>query len=432
MKRFFTLGRLIAGTGLAALLVAGFASGQSQPALMAFVGAKLIDGTGGDPIDNAILLVSEGRVVGVGSMAAMTIPADTPTIDVSGKVIMPGLINGHGHVGDTDGMRGGQYSRENVIRDLRLYAHYGITTVVSLGGDGQASFELRDAQNTPDLNRSRLFVAGEVVTGRTPAEAVAVVERNHRAGVDFIKIKVDGNLGSAQRMAPEVYTAVIERAHELGLPVASHLYYLDDARALVAAGTDFIAHSIRDQPVDDAFIAQVKRAGVYYSPTLMRDVSTFAYESEPEFFRDPFFLEAADMAVVAALRDSARQARIRNSPAAQANKAALGVALRNLNQLAAAGVPIVMGTDSGPPGRFQGYFEHAEMDMMANDAGLTPRQVIASATGGAAAALKLKGVGTLEPGNWADFLVLAADPLVDIANTRSLESVWIAGNRMPD
>ena len=398
----------------------------------AFVGAKLIDGTGAEPMENAVMVVEAGRVVAVGDAGQVAVPAGARVVDVRGKVIMPGLINAHGHVGMSVGLKAGDFSRENVLRDLRINARYGVTTVVSLGGGGQPSIDVRNEQNQPRLDRARLFVAGQVVTGSTPMEAMAVVDENRRVGVDFIKIKVDGDTGSAQRMAPEVFSAVIDHAHQLGLPVASHLYYLEDARALVAAGTDMIAHSIRDQIVDEAFITMVKEAGVYYCPTLMRDVSTFIYESEPAFLEDPFFRREVGEDVLAELRDPARQVRIKHSRSAQTNKVALRVAWANLKKLADAGVPIVMGTDSGPPSRFVGYFEHLEMEMMAREAGLEPMQVIVAATGVAARELKLAEVGTLEEGKWADFLVLAEDPLVDMAHTRSLESVWIAGNRVPE
>ena len=232
-------------------------------------------------------------------------------------------------------------------------------------------------------------------------------------------------------MSKEVFTAVIGYANARGVPVAAHLYYLDDARELVAAGVDYIAHSIRDRVVDDAFIAQARKAGVYYCPTLMRDVSTYIYESEPDFFADPLFLAEMGPGILDELRDPDRQSRIRTNLQAQENKDALRVALINLKKLADAGVPIVMGTDGGPPGRFQGYFEHLEMEMMVERAGLSPMQVIVAATGGAASSLKLTEVGTLESGKWADFLVLAKDPLADIAYTRSFESVWIAGNEVP-
>lgn len=431
MKTCFSIFRWVLIVVVAGLVQA-FANESEGGSATAFVGAKIIDGSGALPIEDGIMIVRGGRIVEVGAVGEVAVPKGARVVDVQGKVIIPGLINGHGHVGRTEGLQGGRYSKENVLRDLQLNARYGVTTVVSLGGDELPSIEIREAEGEDDLDRARLLVAGQVVTGETPAKAKAVVDFNEQTGVDFIKLKVDGKEGSSQRMAPEVFTAVIDHAHALGLPVAAHLYYLEDARALVAAGADYIAHSIRDQLVDDEFVAKVKEAGVYYCPTLMRDVSTFVYEAEADFFADPFFLKEVAPELLASLRDPVRQERVRADRTAQANKIALGVALKNLKKLADAGVPIVMGTDGGPPGRFQGYFEHLEMEMMVRDAGISPMQVIVAATGGAARALNLEEVGTLEEGKWADFVVLAKDPLEDIANTRSLESVWIAGNRVPE
>jgi imidazolonepropionase-like amidohydrolase len=164
----------------------------------------------------------------------------------------------------------------------------------------------------------------------------------------------------------------------------------------------------------------------------MREVSTFVYGSVPDFFADPFFRKAADPAVLAALEAPARQKAARDNPTGNRYRDALEVASRNLKRLVAAGIPIAMGTDTGPPARFQGYFEHLELERMAA-AGLTPQETLVAATSGAAACLGLTGkVGSLVPGAWADFLVLKEDPLVDVRRTRTLESAWIAGNRVPD
>jgi imidazolonepropionase-like amidohydrolase len=231
-------------------------------------------------------------------------------------------------------------------------------------------------------------------------------------------------------MAPEIYKSVIDEAHKKGLRVAVHLFYLADAKAVLDAGADFIAHSVRDAPVDDAFIAVLKRRDVCYCPTLMREVSTFVYESTPSWFADPFFLKHADMAAVDALKQPARQQAMADSKAARRYKAGLEVANANLKKLSEAGVTIAMGTDTGPPARFQGYFELMELEMMAK-AGLTPRQVLASATRDAARCMKLDAeVGTLEPDKWADFVVLNADPLANISNVRKIDAVYVAGNRL--
>jgi imidazolonepropionase-like amidohydrolase len=215
--------------------------------------------------------------------------------------------------------------------------------------------------------------------------------------------------------------------------VAAHLFYLEDARGLLDAGADLLAHSVRDREMDTAFISALKERGTCLSPTLVREVSTYVYAEEPSFFTDPFFLKHADSGVLAELRKPERQEAVRKSPAATRYREALAVARRNLKALADAGVPIAFGTDSGPPARFQGYFEHLELDQMV-EAGLTPRQALLAATSVAARCVGLAGqVGTLEPGAWADFLVFREDPLVDVRRSRSLESVWIAGERLaPD
>src|SRR6185369_9300073 len=317
----------------------------------------------------------------------------------------------------------------NVRKDLRTYAAYGVTTVYSLGDDQAAGIAARDAQRTPSLDRARLFVAGPVLAPKNVDEARKLVDEDAAMKVDIVKIRVDDNLGTTPKMAPEIYKAVIDEAHKKGLRVAVHLFYLDDAKAVLDAGADFIAHSVRDVAVDDAFIAMLKRRNVCYCPTLMREVSTFVYESTPSWFADPLFLKHADMAAVEALKQPARQQAMANSKSAQRYKAGLEVANRNLKKLSDAGVTIAMGTDTGPPARFQGYFELMELEMMAK-AGLSPRQVLASATRDAARCQKLDTeLGTLEANKWADFVVLDADPLADISNIRKIADVYVAGNK---
>src|SRR5690606_23178988 len=203
----------------------------------AFVGATIFDGTGETLIEDGVMLVREGRVVSVGAAGQVDVPDDAEVIDVMGKWIIPGLINAHGHVGDIKGLESGHYSASNIRDQLARYARYGITTVVSLGDDRAESEEFR-AVNDTSVSRSYagLYVAGEVVGGDTPEEAIAVVDRNVEMGVDFIKIRVDDNLGTSRKMSEEVYTPVIERAHSHNLMLAAHMYYLDDAKALVTAG----------------------------------------------------------------------------------------------------------------------------------------------------------------------------------------------------
>ena len=380
-----------------------------------FTGATLIDGTGRPPIPNATIVVRDGRIVGAGMASEFMDLQGIPRIDLTGKTVIPGLINAHGHV--------------NGPADLATYAAYGVTTVFSLGGEPASVFAARAAQNTPTLNHARVFVAGPVLAPDTPEEARTQVAGVVAQNVDIVKIRVDDNLGTTKKMTPEVYRAVIDEAHKRGKRVATHLFYLDDAKTLLDAGSDFVAHSVRDKDVDADFVAKIKARGVCYSPTLMREVSTFVYESTPDFFSDPLFLSHANREWMATAKDPARQRAMRTSTSAQRYKVALEMAKKNLKKLSDAGVPIAMGTDTGPAQRFQGYFELMELELMAKS-GLTPSQVLASATRDAARCMKLDDVGTLERGKWADFVVLDANPLTDISNVKKISSVWIAGNRV--
>jgi len=402
---------------------------QSPGGVKAFTGARVIDGTDRAPIDNATIVVRGGRIVSAGPAASVTVPAGAERISLAGKHVIPGLVNAHGHVGNTVGMEQGHYSAENVLRDLHTYAAYGVTTVFSLGDDQEAGFKARDAQNTATLDRARLFVAGPVLAPKSPEEARKLVGDVAAMKADIVKIRVDDNLGTTPKMAPEIYKAVIDESHKKGLRVAVHLFYLEDAKAVLDAGADFIAHSVRDVDVDDAFVAMLKRRDVCYCPTLMREVSTFVYEATPPWFSDPLFLKHADAKAVEQLKEPARQTAMKNNRSAQRYKAGLEVANRNLKKLSDAGVKIAMGTDTGPPARFQGYFELMELELMAK-AGLSPKQVLASATRDAARCQKLDDVGTLEANKWADFVVLDADPLANISNTRKISAVYVAGNKV--
>ncbi len=410
------------------LSVFGGCAGQND--VTAFVGARVFDGTGTDARDDVVMLVRQGRFIEVGPRSEVVVPRGAREVDLTGRFVIPGIINAHGHVGDTRGLEAGHYSEDNVVRQLQLYARYGVTTVNSLGGDEAVAVQLRREQDSSSLDRARIFVAGAVVTGETPAEAVEMVDDNVAMDVDVIKIRVDDNLGTTPKMTPAVYRAVIERAHSRQMPVAAHLFYLDDAKILLRDGVDFVAHSIRDRSVDAEVIQLLRDRAVCYCPTLTREVSTFVYESEPDFFADPFFLREAPQEVLAQLRDPERQKAVRTNRAAQEYKRALATAMANLRPLVDGGVTIAMGTDTGPPGRFQGYFEHLEMQLMA-EAGMTPDEILRSATGDAARCLGHPGIGTIAAGNWADFVVLERDPLIDIRNTETIASVWIAGNEVP-
>ena len=406
---------------------------EITPGLQAFIGARLIDGTGGPVIEDSVIVVRDGRIEAAGSRDGVEVPPDAEQVDVGGRTILPGLINAHGHINNVRGLESDPsfYTEEHVENQLGLYARYGITTVFSLGGDGPEGMLVRDRQDNPELDRARLYVAGAIVTGPSPEEAREQVSAVAASGADVVKIRVDDNLGSSTKMTPETYQAVIAASHEQSLDLTAHMYYLEDAKGLLRAGADLLAHSVRDSEVDDELVSLLRDSGACYCPTLMREVSTYVYETRPDWFDDPFFLKEADPAVISALEEPDYQERLQNSRSAQTYKTQLAVAKQNLKILSDAGIPIAMGTDTGPAARFQGYFEHGELALMV-EAGLTPMQAIVASTSDAARCMNVEAdLGSLEAGKWADFLVLGENPLEDIANTHSLESVYIAGNAVP-
>lgn len=384
---------------------------------LAITHATILDGTGAAPLRDATLLIHDGKVVAV--RPKLKIPAGAQTIDASGKTVIPGLISAHSHV--------------NELKDLSVFARYGITTVQSLGGPREIEFRdaTRAEQQSPGLTRSRLYIAGPIPTSKTAEEGRAAADAIAAAHTNFVKFRLDDNLGAGAEMPAEAYTAIIDEAHKKGMRVAVHVVYLRDAKAVLKLGADYIAHSVRDADLDSETIALLQRNHACYSPTLMREVSTFVYGDRPAFLSDPFFLRDADRGWLTQVNDPAFQAKIRADKSAQWYKDHLPQAMRNLKKAEDAGVLIAMGTDTGPATRFQGYFEHLELEQMVK-AGLTPMQALVAATKGSAQCLQIdRQVGTLTPGKWADFLILSANPLDDIANTRKLEGVYIAGTRVP-
>ena len=371
-----------------------------------FEGARVIVGDGGGPIENATFVVRDDRFVQVGRTGEVDVPEGAARVDLTGRTVMPALIDTHTHLGRT---------REDLIDDLQRKAYYGVGVAMSLGQDtGDLPYQVREETNP---NAARYRTAGRGLTrpepGRTDIpywidteeEARQAVQELAELNVDLVKIWVDDRNGTYDKLTPELYGAIIDEAHQHGLRVTAHVFTLEDAKGLLRAGIDAFAHGIRDMDIDDEVVAMFKeRPHVVLVPNLPdrgveTDLSWLSGTIPPEELEQ-------------------LQARATDRPEAQE---AFWIQARNLVRLHAEGVRIAFGTDGGA-----GWSPHAEMaDMVA--AGMTPHDVIVAATLNSAALLELRDVGTMASGKSADFVVLEANPLDDITNTRRIESVYLRG-----
>jgi imidazolonepropionase-like amidohydrolase len=406
----------------------------------------LIDGSGRQPLAGAAMIIDAGRIVWVGLAGQLQAPPGAQTADLTGKYVMPGIINLHGHLGNTVDMTQDAkfFTRENVEKNLETYASYGVTAMLSMGTDQDLILQIRDQQRAGRPSMTRIFTTGQgflfkggyggiegvnrgVSSVGEVEPAVAVLARKK---VDFIKLWMDDELGRLPKMPYPIAKAIIDDAHRHHLRVTAHIFYLEDAKQLTDYGVDSLAHSVRDRRADPALVESMKKHGTWQmAATLSREASMFIYASAPPFLNDPFYTRGVSPTVINTLRSPAYRETIASGPHFKEYPGFLETAKKNLKMLVDAGVKNGFGTDSGPPGRFPGYFEHWEMELMV-EAGLTPMQVLTAATRNAAEFLGAKDLGTLERSKWADLIVLDRNPLEDIRNTRTIDAVYIAGNRV--
>jgi imidazolonepropionase-like amidohydrolase len=415
---------------------------------LVFRNFTLIDGGDHAPLPKAAMVVEKGRIAWVGPEADLKAPSGAKTSDLNGTFVIPGLMNLHAHLGNTiDLVQDSKFhTRQSIEKDLKTYASYGVTTVLSMGTDQDAIFAVRNEQRTNGTpSKARVYTTGQGLMFKggygglagvnmpvaSPEEATAAVNAQLDKGVDFIKLWLDDELGTMPKMPAEISQAIVEAAHKRNARVLAHIFYLEDAKRLAGQGVDGFVHSVRDQPIDQALIDSMQQHGTWQAAgTLSREASMFAYGSTPPFASDPFFTRGVSAKTLELIKSPERQKTIASNPNFTKYPAFFETAKANLKRLVDAGVPFALGTDAGPPGRFPGYFEHWELQLMV-EAGLTPAQAIDAATRRAAMFLGAEDLGTLEPTKWADFVVLDADPLADIRNSRKIRSVYIAGSEVP-
>src|SRR5262245_9697403 len=320
---------------LFAFFAAGAAIAYAQtpaPGVIAFTGARVIDGTGAAPIEQATIVVTNGRITAIGPSATVMPPAGATVVNVAGKTIIPGLINSHAHIDPDISNNPGPY-RDEMVRRLKTYALYGVTSIMTLGFetyDEPEGFYLRDTQRLGigpvATDAPRLYASGRPILFRpgptgteTPDDARIDVQRHVPLRADFIKLHLDGVPAD---LKPDVIAAAIDESHKHNLSTAMHIIYLKDAKTAIAGGVDVIAHSVRDMDIDAATIAEIKRRNIALVPTLVRDRSVFIYENLPDFFKDPFFLRGLPTykREVDILSDPANQQRMRTNAGIQASK----------------------------------------------------------------------------------------------------------------
>jgi imidazolonepropionase-like amidohydrolase len=326
-------------------------------------------------------------------------------VSLAGKTVMPMIIDTHVHLSDT---------RDALIRDLRQRAYYGVSAALSMGTDGYGLLGMR---NEVIPGAARFRSAGRGITmpepGRTTvpywittaAEGRKAVEEISAHKADIVKIWVDSRNGKYKKLTPELYGAVIDEAHKRGLRVTAHIFELEDAKGLIRAGVDVFAHGIRDKDIDDELLSMIKqRPNLVLTPNL------------------PDRGAKADISWLRASLPAAEFAKLEKANTDRPKAQALfGIQARNLAKLNGAGVRIVLGTDGNRP-----WAPHEEMlDMVS--AGMAPMQVIVAATRNSAELLRLDDAGTLHAGRSADFIVLDANPLDDITNTRRISAVILRG-----
>lgn len=449
------------GLAAVAIAISAWAAGGQEAAVspatgFAIVGATLLDGTGGPPRADTIVVVEGERIKAVGTRAQVPLAKGLRIVDGRGRWVMPGLVDAHVHFFQS----GGVYTRPDVI-DLRSHRSYaqeiarvkerlpatfaryllcGITSVADAGGP-MWNFDVRD-QAARTVLAPRVAVAGPLVSTvarpqldlgdppivkvDSPAEARALVSREAARRPDFTKIWFIQRPGDDAARGRALLDAVVDESRRHRLRVAVHATELAGARAAVDAGAAILVHSVFDQPVDEAFVAAVREKGVVYVPTLF---VTRGYDLvlSGRFEATAAERRLGDPEVLVTFEELKTLPEFKPQPRPQAEER-LAVAAANLRRLAAAGARIAAGTDAGNIGTLHGPSLYRELRLMV-DAGMTPAQVLSAATQGGARVMGREDLGTVAPGMMADLLVLDGDPTADLGALESPREV-VKGGRI--
>ena len=419
---------------------------NSSPAVL-FEGGRLITGDGSTPIETGAFIVQDGHITAIGSQGAVTAPAGATRVNLTGKTVMPAMINVHVHIGYEGYSTWGaeNYTPENVLDHLQREAFYGTAATQSVGTSPlEASIQFQrdqEAGKFPPASRfffmpgyappnggpdqvlrvatNALHVINEVLTAE---EARASIQRMASKGIRNVKIWVDDRGGTYPKMTPEVYNAIIDEAHKHGMMVHAHATTLPDQKAVVRAGADVVVHMVQNARLDDEYLELLRQKRPYWATVItLGDTAAVCKH-------DPFFEQALPTKVIAKIRATTeRRALTANCAPASARREE--IMAYNFLRMISSGARIVLGTDTGiEPGHTFGSGEHVEMARWVQ-LGLTPMQAIVAATQRPAELMGLADMGTLAAGKRADFIVLDANPLDDIYNTRKISSVYLDGAR---
>jgi imidazolonepropionase-like amidohydrolase len=426
---------------LAAVVVSSVAASAARAQVTLYEGALLITGQG-NAIEAASFLVDGDRFTRVGRKGEIALPNGSVRIDLSGKTVMPALVDTHVHLGYRKGLAfsPNNYTRETITDTLDRFAYYGIGAILETGtAIGNLSYQMR---NEP-APRPRYLTAGRGLAMpnagalgpmrgsgygvTTEEEARADVRELAAQKADMVKIWVDDRGGTVEKLHPNLYRAIIDEAHKHKMPVLAHVAKLEDAKDLLRAGVDGLAHVARVGEVDEELLALLKaRPEVFLQHVLWGEQLLF-YNSKPTWADEPMLRETFSPQEIRRLGDVFVQRGNRDALAES------DASIRNIARLRATGARLVVGTDTGGVngGQYFGFGTHIELEMLVTKGGFTPMEAIVAGTRDAAQALKLDRLGTISAGKEADFLVLSANPLDNIANTRRIEKVYLRGQEVP-